>query len=176
MPHVAIVTNTERFDETGTFQCIEAQTGSGLPRGITDADGVFLRVRNDNDVLIYARPDFAPTSRKSFSHRLNVATYQLQGQEPELLNPAQLTSGRPNRATEIVQLALVQRVGLKTYKPGTIDAATRSAIARFQRAIGRVGPDAAGNLETYTLARLAADTGLFRVPEADSNETDRPSS
>ena len=155
MPHIGIVTDVSRYSQTGSFQVLEAQTSSGLPRGIPDANGVFLRVRNQNDVLMFARPDYrAATS--TLSNKLNVDGLPV-------VNLAQATSGRPNRATEVVQLALVTRVGLRAYKPGTLDAATRASVARFQRAIGRVGSDAAGNLDRATLTRLSSDTRMFVV-------------
>jgi hypothetical protein len=158
MMHVGIVTDTQHLASTGLFQAIEAQTSTGLPRGNQDPTGVYLRTRSEQDVLTFARPRYR--TRKTLNNLLRVP---LPGTSPALptLTVAQLTTGRPNRATEVLQLALQQRVNLRGHTPGTLDAATRAGIAHFQRAIGRVGADATGQLDNPTLARLARDTGLF---------------
>jgi hypothetical protein len=163
MMHVGIVTDASLLASTGMFQCIEAQTGTGLPRGNQDPTGVYLRVRSEQDVLTFARPRYR--ARKTLNNLFRV---RVPGDNPgttgiQTLSLAQLTTGRPNRATEILQLALASRVNLTGYKPGTLDPATRAGIAHFQRAIGRVGKDATGQLDGYTLERLAHDTGLFQV-------------
>jgi hypothetical protein len=78
-----------------------------------------------------------------------------------VITVAHLTTGRPNRATERLQLALSSQVQLAGHLPGTFDAATRAALARYQRALGRVGSDATGSPDANTLACLARDSGLF---------------
>jgi hypothetical protein len=160
MPHVGIVTDVTHFSSTGLFQVIEAQTGTGLPRGNQDPTGVYLRTRSEQDVLTFARPRYRlGFLTRTLNKRLRVAE---PGNLPTLTVP-QLTTGRPNRATEVLQLALVERVNLTGHTPGTLDTTTRAGIAHFQRAIGRVGKDAAGNLDNPTLERLARDTGLFHA-------------
>jgi len=163
MMHVGIVTDVTHFASTGQFQVLEAQTSTGLPRGNQDPTGVYLRVRSEQDVLTFARPRYRlGFLARTLNKRVRVAE---PGTQPALptISVAQLTTGRPNRATETLQLALVERVNLTGYTPGTLDQATRAGIAHFQRAIGRVGKDAAGNLDSPTLERLARDTGLFRA-------------
>jgi hypothetical protein len=160
MMHVGIVTDVQHFASTGTFQALEAQTSTGLPRGNQDPTGVYLRVRSEQDVLTFARPRYR--TRKTLRNLFRVAE---PGTSPALpaISVPQLTTGRPSRVVEILQLALVDRVNLTGHKPGTLDAATRAGIAHFQRAIGRVGKDATGQLDEATLTRLARDTGLFLV-------------
>lgn len=157
MPHVAIVTDTTHFASTGLFQCLEAQTASGLPKGNQDPTGVFLRVRSGQDVIGFGRPNFAPKPGVSFNNKLKVSS---SGTLP-VLTLARLTTGKANRAMETLQLALKAQVGLTGHEPGVFDAATRAGLARFQRSIGRVGPDAAGNLDIATIGRLGRETGLF---------------
>ena len=157
MPHVGIVTETSRFAATGFFQVLEAQTSTGLPRGNQDPTGVYLRVRSGHEVIGFGRPDFRPEKGLSFSNKLKVSA----SDSLPVLTVAQLTTGRPNRATERLQLALSSQVQLAGYLSGTFDPATRAALAHYQRTLGRVGPDASGNLDASTLACLARDTGLF---------------
>lgn len=154
MPHVGIVTDVTHFASTGLFQVLEAQTSTGLPRGNQDPTGVYLRVRSGQDVIGFGRPDFRTSS---FSNKLKVSS---SGSLP-VLTVARLTTGRPNRNVEIMQLALSRQVGLTGYAPGTFDAVTRTAIAHYQRTLGRIGSDATGNLDDATLTCLARDTGLF---------------
>lgn len=157
MPHVGIVTDTSRFAATGFFQVLEAQTSTGLPRGNQDPTGVYLRVRSSQEVIGFGRPDFGTKRTLSFSNKLKVSA---SGPLPTLTT-AHLTTGRANRATETLQLALASQVQLAGYLPGTFDAATRAALAHYQRTIGRIGPDAIGHPDADTLTRLAHDTGLF---------------
>lgn len=163
MMHVGIVTDTTHFASTGMFQCIEAQTSTGLPRGNQDPTGVYLRVRSEQDVLTFARPRYRlGFLARTFGKRVRVAEPGVQPGLPTI-SVAQLTTGRPNRAVETLQLALASRVNLTGYKPGVMDAVTRAGVAHFQRAIGRVGQDATGQLDNPTLERLARDTGLFSL-------------
>jgi Putative peptidoglycan binding domain len=159
MPHVGIVTDTSRFSATGLFQVLEAQTSTGLPRGNQDPSGVYLRVRSAQDVIGFGRPDFRPERSLSFSNKLKVSS----SDSLPLLTTAHLTTGRPNRATETLQLALSRQVQLAGYLSGTFDPATRAALAHYQRTLGRIGSDATGSPDAATLACLARDTGLFRV-------------
>lgn len=157
MPHVGIVVETSRFASTGMVQVLEAQTSTGLPRGNQDPTGVYLRVRSAQDFIGFGRPNFGPKKTLSFSNKLKVSS----SDSLPTLTVAHLTTGRPNRATETLQLALSRQVQLAGYLPGTFDAATRAALARYQRALGRVGPDATGKPDANTLACLARDSGLF---------------
>lgn len=154
MPHVGIVTDTSHFLTTGLFQCLEAQTSTGLPRGNQDPTGVYLRTRSGQDVIGFGRPEFRT---RTLGKRARVAE---PGNLP-VVTLARVNTGRANRAVETLQLALVNRVNLTGHTPGVLDAATRAGIAHFQRAIGRVGQDATGQLDNPTLERLARDTGLF---------------
>lgn len=159
MPHVGIVTDTSRFAATGMFQVLEAQTSTGLPRGNQDPTGVYLRVRSSQEVIGFGRPDFGPKKTLSFSNKLKVSASDAL----PLLTTAHLTTGRANRATETLQLALSRQVQLAGYLSGIFDHATRAALAHYQRTLGRIGSDATGHPDADTLACLARDTGLFRV-------------
>ena len=161
MPHVGIVVETSRFTSTGMVQVLEAQTSSGLPRGNQDPTGVYLRVRSAQDFIGFGRPDFGPKKSLSFNNKLKDFTKGFTSDPLPVLTLAQLTTGRPNRATERLQLALSSQVQLAGYLPGTFDAATRAALAHYQRTLGRVGSDATGSPDASTLACLARDSGLF---------------
>lgn len=167
MMHVGIVTDTEHLDSTGLFQCLEAQTSTGLPRGNQDPSGVYLRTRSIQDAIAFGRPNYA--GQPARITRTLGQWLKVTGQPGEEagnlpgISTAHLTTGRANRAVETVQLALVDRVGLTGHARGLYDVPTRAAMAHFQRAIGRVGPDATGQPDNLTLTRLAHDTGLFRV-------------
>jgi len=155
MPHVGVVVDTEHFSDTGLFTSVEAQTSSGLPRGNQDPTGVFARVRHEQDVLWFARPDFNVT----LSSRFKLTDDAVKVQQ---LQVAHLTTGRPNKWIELLQSALVSRVFLRGQRSGALDQATLAAFARFQRLIGRVGKDASGQPDRFSLARLGRETGFFR--------------
>lgn len=155
MPHVGIVTEVQHLTSTGQFRAVEGQTATGLPKGNQDASGVYVRTRHLNEVLAFARPDYKRTL--SFNNMLN-----LSGQLP-LVTVPHLTTGKPNRTVEVLQRALRALTDLTGHTPGRMDVATRTGLARYQRRIGRVGKDAAGNPDTSTLTRLAADSNLFRA-------------
>lgn len=154
MPHVGVVVNTERFSETGFFQTVEAQVSTGLPRGNQDPSGVFVRVRSEQDVLVFARPDFG----KSLSLSLKVNPVSVPLTEIQV---AHLTTGRGNGKVQLLQEALRARVGLRREVNGLFDSATKAGFARFQRLIGRVGKDASGHPDSHSLSRLGKETGLF---------------
>jgi hypothetical protein len=153
MPHVGVVTETDRYKSQGVFAAIEAQVSSGLPKASKDRDGVFLRARVRNDVLAFVRPEF--------KHRPAI------GETPETAAKISIrsikASNKPNLDTEALQRALTLKCDLQGYTPGIFDAKTKLALARWMRSIGFVGADAEGEPELNALERLGRETGLFHV-------------
>ena len=153
MPHVGVVTETDRYKSQGIFAAIEAQVSSGLPKASKDRDGVFLRARVRNDVLAFVRPEF--------KHRPAI------GETPETAAKISIrsikASNKPNLDTEALQRALTLKCDLQGYTPGIFDAKTKLALARWMRSIGFVGADAEGEPELNALERLGRETGLFHV-------------
>ncbi len=155
-PHVGIVTGLgEDFVQTGRFTAIEAQTGSGLPKDIADRSGVFERTRWRYEVIAFARPDF----RRRPGIGANMQTDSI------LVRLNRLRPGKGSADVQTVQVALMQVAGLGRHEVGVLDGPTRDAYARWQRMIGRVGPDADGKPDPGSLARLGRITGLFEVKD-----------
>lgn len=166
-PHVGLVTDVSDWRTLGEFVTVEAQVNAGLPRSPRDADGVYNRRRSRHDVLAFCRP--ALTRRPEQGAPV---------QTGPLVTIAQLRSGRANDAIELVQRALAvifPQAGLsKAFRADgharalptrRWDAATRRAYARWQRSIGFVGPDAPGDPDPASLARLSRESGVFRVED-----------
>jgi len=153
MPHVGIVVNTDGWKTDDSFAAIEANICSGLPRASTANDGIFIRTRWRYEVLGFCRPDFK--QRPAKDAKMLTGTPQLQ--------TSQLLPGKRHASVEILQRALIVAVGLKDYERGKFDAMTQRAFARYQRLIGLVGNDANGVPSPSTLARLGAETGIFKI-------------
>jgi hypothetical protein len=80
---------------------------------------------------------------------------------PEII-VGNIRPGKRNRDIELVQRALVQKVGLgHGYKLGSYDGRTQRAYAHYQRVIGFVGDDANGIPDIDSLQRLGRETGTF---------------
>lgn len=156
-PHLGIVADVSRWDADGSFRAVEAQVDSGLPRSSSQV-GVFERTRYATDVLIFGRPDFRALPADGDGGPRTEADGGLP-----LVTVAHLTTGRRTRATELVQRSLAARVGARSMSPGTWCPRTVSAMAEYQRRIGRLGADAHGRPDAVSLERLAQDGGLFRV-------------
>lgn len=176
MPHVGIVVDTREYRTTGRFLTIEGNVRPANVKFNQDTDGVHQRVRHQGDVIGYARVSnggprpgqlLTKLIRKlsSKTARLDAAALEEAASAPKNVVTAALKPGLRNRQIEAVQLALGVTVNLKSAAPGTWDAATANAFARYQRSIGYVGTDASGIPNRATLLRLAADTGLFQVTD-----------
>jgi hypothetical protein len=176
MPHVGIVVDTREYHTTGRFLTVEGNVRPANPRYGQDTDGVHQRVRYDGDVIAYARvtngsglhPGKLLTkliAKLSSMARLEAQAFEEAAREQKSVITAAIKPGLRNRQIETVQLALAMTVGLKSATPGTWDAATANAMARYQRRLGYVGTDAAGVANRATLLRLASDTGLFQVTD-----------
>ncbi len=151
-PHVGVVTDVARWSTDGSFRAVEGDVPSGLPRGGSTA-GVFERTRFATDVLAFGRPG----GSRGSSVRAGAAR--------PLVTVAHLTTGRRARAVESVQSALAACTEARGLDRGRWCARTRSAFAAYQRRAGRLGADATGLPDADTLARLSAETGLFRVTD-----------
>ncbi len=151
-PHVGVVADVSRWATDSTFRAIEGAVPSGLPRS-NGGVGVYERTRHGTDVLAFCRPDY--TERRPAD---GPPTDGLP-----LVTVAHLTTGRRGRATELFQDALAACAGLRTRDRGAYCSRTRSATARFQRTHGRLGADASGLPDDFTVRRLAQASGLFRA-------------
>jgi hypothetical protein len=146
--HVGLVVDSSRWQTDGQLETIEAQVNSGLAKASLTNDGVFRRVRSKHEVLGFGRPAYTGKA------------FDLTG-VPEI-NIVNIRPGKRNREIELVQRALVQKVGLgHGYKPGTYDGRTQRAYAHYQRIIGFVGDDANGIPDIDSLQRLGRETGTF---------------
>lgn len=158
MPHVGIVSDVDRYAESGAFKAIEAQVASGLPRGSTDRTGIFERVRWRSEVLVFARPNFKlrPAKEK-----------KMQTDAPEI-SEREVRPGKKNSAVQTVQGALVSLSLLDSrYSAGEFDQATQRAYVRWQRMIGYVYPDCTGVPDRRSLEVLSARSGRFRIKTSE---------
>jgi hypothetical protein len=179
MPAAGIVTDVRELRTNGRFLSIEGNATGAT--SYQDKDGVHQRVRYLTDVVIFCRPaEFESSAFRRILQLLTNLGKKLRGQLPDKLETKgleELTSqpetvrlrnfkpGTRNRSIEVIQLALSQVTDLQGAERGKWDAASTAACARFQRTIGRVGPDATGALDIPTLQRLSQVTGLFIVGE-----------
>lgn len=179
MPHCGIVTDVRELRTNGRFLTIEGNsTGSS---SYQDKDGVHQRIRHLTDVVIFCRPEeFERSAMRRVLQLLTKISKKMRGQLPDKIETKgleELTSnqetvrlrnfkpGTRNRSIEIIQLALSQVTDLQGVERGKWDAASTAACARFQRNIGRTGPDALGLLDIPTLQRLSIETGLFKLED-----------
>ena len=179
MPAAGIVSDVRELRTNGRFLTIEGNS-TGMSN-YQDKDGVHQRVRHLTDVVLFCRPEeFQARSIRRIIQLLTKVGKKLRGQLPDKLEAQyleELTSqqetvrlrnfkpGTRNKSIEIVQVALSQVTDLQGAERGKWDAASAAACARFQRNIGRTGPDASGVLDIRTLERLSKDTGLFKLED-----------
>ncbi len=153
---VGIVADCSRWDADGSLTTLEGSVHSGLPRG-PERLGAYPRTRYAADVIGFGRPALARKSSRS-QPPVADATSGLP-----LVTVAHLTTGRRSRSVELLQLALADRTENRGYDRGLYCPRTRSAVADFQRAHGRLGDHASGLPDAGTLRQLAAETGRFRA-------------
>ena len=160
MPHVGLVVKTDRWHD-GLVQTIEADTGSGLPKGDQAVAGVYSRVRSRHEILGFARPA---------SLRLRPGTLlkaaRADGQEISL---QACRPGRRNKAIGLVQLALADTVGLGPVTVDMFDTETQRAYAHWQRTLGYVGNDATGVPDFRSLRVLGERSEIFKLDAASSS-------
>lgn len=158
-PHVGVITDVSAWKQHGMFQCIEAQTSTGLPKGTALRNGVYRRNRYAYDVIGFARPNFKRTEKRipdpASAELLTKLTVKASILRPGLKHP-QVT---------VLQIALSKVNGLRGVPRGEFDHKTRSSFANFQRTIGYVGSAADGIPDLQSLTRLAELTGDF-IPTA----------
>ena len=154
MPHVGLVVKTDRWHD-GLVQTIEADTGSGLPKGDQALAGVYSRVRSRHEILCFARP-----ASSNFRPGTLLKARRADGQEISLqaCRPA-----RRNKSIGLVQLALAQTVGLGPVTVDMYDAETQRAYAHWQRTIGYIGNDANGIADFRSLKLLGERSGIFQL-------------
>ena len=182
MPHCGIVTDVREFQETGRFITIEGNTtGTGKYQ---DKDGVHQKIRQLTDVVIFCRPAFKTgkgnltvgTFNEWLIAKLDRARTKFDRQDLEDLTNAasapsviklngEIKHGDRNKRVEIIQLALAVVTDLRGCEPGKWDSVTAAACSRFQRNIGRCGPDVTGLPDVNTLRRLAIESGIFKLDE-----------
>jgi hypothetical protein len=147
MLHVGLVADAQAWRPDGYIQTIEANIDSGLPKAGKARDGVYRRVRTKHEVLGFGRPGYKPIAPG-------------QTGMPEI-HVGNIRPGKRNKQIELVQRALVQRVGMRIDKDGLFDGHMLAAYAHYQRIIGFVGKDANGIPDIDSLQRLGRETGAF---------------
>lgn len=154
MPHCGLVVKTDRWHD-GLVQTIEADTGSGLPKGDQALAGVYSRVRSRHEILCFARPA---------SFKLRPGTLlKARRADGHVISLQACRPGRRNKSIGLVQLALTQTVGLGPVTVDMYDAETQRAYAHWQRTIGYIGDDATGVPDFRSLKLLGDRSGLFQL-------------
>jgi hypothetical protein len=178
MPHCGIVIDVREFSETGKYVTVEGNT-TGASKFQTK-DGVHQKIRTINETVLFCHPVFETGERRSqtFNERLiklldrgrttfngeDIKEIEAARVQPvKLLMNGEVKHGDRNKRVEVIQLALATVTDLRGAEPGKWDQVTAAACARYQRNIGRVGPDATGLPDMTTLQRLSKDTGLFTL-------------
>jgi hypothetical protein len=156
-PHIGIVTDVSHYSKHGMFQCIEAQTSAGLPKGTDLRNGVYRRNRYEYDVLAFARPNFKRTKQEA---QLPVPG-KLLTKPVATVNPSIIRPGLKHPQVTTIQIALATFNGLKGVPRGEFDHKTRSAYANFQRSLGYIGSAADGVPDANSLKLLGEITGMF---------------
>jgi hypothetical protein len=157
---VGIVTDVSNWEKLGMFQCVEAQTDSGLPRGDKIPNGVFKRKRYKYETIGFARPNFARAIDE-------LAEAAAPDPEKDIMKPlVKSFTWRPgikHPDVATVQLALSTVNDLTGVPRGEWDSRSQAAFANFQRRIGYTPVEANGIPDGKSLNELATRTGLFRI-------------
>jgi hypothetical protein len=162
-PHVGIVTDVSHYKTHGLFQCIEGQTDSGTPKGLSTRNGVYRRNRYAYDVLAFARPNFERAELEA--SRISDPGELLTNVKVPVIQGPSIKLGMKHPYVALIQVALSMTVGLKSAPRGEFDHKTRAAFANFQRSLGYIGDAASGVPDVNSLRVLAKLTGVFRVVE-----------
>lgn len=161
-PRVGIVTDVTNWEKHGTFQCIEAQTDSGLPRGDKIPNGVFKRTRYKYEVIAFARPNFKRAINGEAAARAQDPDLQKDIMKP-FVKSFTWRPGLKHPDVALVQLALSTLNDLKGVPRGEWDARSIAAFANFQRRIGYSPEEASGIPDGKSLNELSKMTGIFQV-------------
>lgn len=162
-PHVGIVTDVKRWKKDSSFRAVEAQVNSGQPKAPKDANGVYERTRYATDVLAFVRIKKeqrtrpVPKQKESITVRPAALTRCSTSQ--------QAASAKPELRQEVeaVQIALASHpyIRLRNANRGVYDSKTRSAVAAFQRFIGRRPEECTGWLTVEDLESLGNNGEFF---------------
>lgn len=147
--HVGLVADVSRWETDGQVGTIEACVNSGLAKSDPSLRGIFRRVRDGQEILAFARPDF-DRPKNEVQPALTI--------KPETVKP-----GRRNKDIGLVQEALKVVTGLRYNTPDLFDGHTQQAYARWQRMTGRVGADASGLPDRASLQLLGERTRKFKL-------------
>ena len=160
-PRVGIVTDVSMWEKFGMFQCVEAQTDSGLPRGDKIENGVFKRNRYKYEVIGFARPNFA----RAINQLAEAASHPDPAKDimKPLVKSFTWRPGLKHPDVATVQFALSTINDLKGVPRGEWDQRSQAAFANFQRRIGYTPVEANGIPDGKSLNELATRTGLFRL-------------
>lgn len=159
MPHVGIVTDVSRYKTDKVFKTVEGMVSNGMPKSQQMNDGVYERTRHAIEVLGFARPDFRSTARDA---RLKSQTDDGSASSSTLVTVGQLRSGSTHKNVQTVQLALTMVTDVTGMSRGKFCKRTRLAYAKYQRDLGYPSSSATGDVDAYSLERLASHTGVFR--------------
>jgi len=179
MQHAGIVTDVRELRTNGRFLTIEGNvTGTSAYQ---NKDGVHQRIRHVTDVVVFCRPEEFQGGRlirrsaqlltkwilKLFTReaRAELKAIEAAAASQETVRSKLVRPGTRNKDIELVQLALSQVTDIRGAERGKWDGSTSAAFARFQRNIGRVGPDATGMPDQASLQRLASETRIFTINE-----------
>jgi len=147
--HVGLVVDTREWETAGLVQTIEGDIPSGLAKSDPSLRGIFRRVRDGQEILAFARPDF-DRPKNEVQPALTI--------KPETVKP-----GRRNKDVGLVQEALKIVTGLRYNTQVLFDGHTQQAYARWQRMTGRVGADASGLPDRASLQLLGERTRKFKL-------------
>jgi hypothetical protein len=160
-PRVGIVTDVSNWEKFGMFQCVEAQTDSGLPRGDKIPNGVFKRTRYKYEVIAFARPNFA-RALTELAEPVDPDAAAKDIMKP-LVKSFTWRPGIKHPDVATVQFALSTVNDLTGVPRGEWDSRSQAAFANFQRRIGYTPVEANGIPDGKSLNELATRTGLFRI-------------
>lgn len=159
MPHVGIVTDVSRFKTEKVFKTVEGMVSNGMPKSQQVNDGVYERTRHVIETVGFVRPDFRSTARDT---RLKSQTDDSLSSSTPVVTVGQLRFGSTHKSVQTVQLALSIVTKVTGMSRGKFCKRTRLAYAKFQRDLGYPTSTASGEVDAYSLERLASHTGVFR--------------
>ena len=168
-PHIGIVTDISRWKTDSSFKAIEAQVSSGQPKGPSEENGVYERVRYATDVILFGRlpAKLKRVKEAALTSQKNEMTGLIQVSPAHInrcLTGNQASTAKPElrKRVEAVQLALaaVPGINFRNADRGVFNLKSQSAFAAFQRFIGVPAERCDGIPTLDQLDRLARETNL----------------
>ena len=158
VPHVGIVTDVSNFKTDKTFKTVEAMVSNGMPKSQQVNDGVYERARHVIEVIGFARPVFGSTTARD-----KPAKSQTDDASSSLneITVGQLRTGSTHKNVQTVQHALSMLTGITGMSRGRFCRRTKLAYAKFQRDLGYPNSAATGDVDAFSLERLANESRLF---------------